>query len=87
MRNHSMPTRSDIDFLAPPSSHPYYKAAPGRSPLAESQQVMPGGPGLGPPPAYTRQQPGAVPPPPPPRPSNQGMPPGVTYGVNRLNRA
>jgi len=54
-------------------------AAPGRSPLAESQQVMPGGPGFGPPPAYTRQQPGAVPPPPPPRPSTPGTPPGVTY--------
>jgi hypothetical protein len=43
MRNHSMPTRSDIDFLAPPSSHPYYKGLEGGLPsLDPGTGLIPG---------------------------------------------
>jgi len=63
------------------SQPPSTAAAPGRSPLAESQQVVPQGPGFGPAQVYNRQLPGAaVPPPPLPAPSRPGgAPPGVTY--------
>jgi adenylate cyclase len=54
--------------------------AAGRSPLAESQQVVPQAPPAGytgTPQTYNRQQPGGTPPPLPPRPG--AAPPGVTY--------
>ncbi|MCK6589162.1 MAG: FHA domain-containing protein [Polyangiaceae bacterium] len=64
----------------PGSVPPSTAAAPGVSPLAKSQQVVPDSPVYGgPAPAYNRQQVGAVVPPPPALPVRPGAPPGVTY--------
>lgn len=64
----------------PGSVPPSTAAAPGVSPLAKSQQVVPDAGAVFGGPVYNRQQPGAVvPPPPPPGPPRPGAPPGVTY--------